>query len=70
MSLMAALQPSDIKEAVEATQGNPITRTKLRLVYVVARVMFELDPIDVGDQFRVSFQSQKQEHLDQMVGPA
>ena len=40
--------PSDIKEAVEATQGSPITRTKLRLVYAAARVMFELDPIDVG----------------------
>ena len=48
VSLMAALQPSDIKEAVEATQGNRITRTKLRLVYAVARVMFELDPADVG----------------------
>ena len=47
MSLMAALQPSDIKEAVEVTQGT-ITHTKLRLVYSVARVMFELDPIDVG----------------------
>ena len=44
VSLMAALQPSEIKEAVEAAQGNPITRTKLRLVYAVARVMFELDP--------------------------
>ena len=48
MSLMAALQPSDIKEAIEATQENPISRTKLRLVYAVARVMLELDPIDVG----------------------
>ena len=48
VSLMAALQRSDIKEAVEATQKTPITRTKLRLVYAVARVMFELDPIDVG----------------------
>ena len=48
VSLLAALQPSDIKEAVEATQGTPIARTKLRLVYAVARVMFELDPVDVG----------------------
>ena len=48
VSLLAALQPSDIKEAVEATQGTPIARTKLRLVHAVARVMFELDPVDVG----------------------
>ena len=48
VSLMAGLQPSDIKEAVEATQGTPITRTKLRLAYAVARVMFAFDPVDVG----------------------
>ena len=48
VSLMTALQPSDIKDAVEATQGTPITRTKLRLVYAVVRVMFELDRVDVG----------------------
>ena len=48
VSIMAALQTSDIKEAVEATQGTPITRAKLRLVFAVARMMFELDPVDVG----------------------
>ena len=48
MSLMAAVQPSDIEEAVEATQGTPITRTELRLVFAAARVMFELDHIDDG----------------------
>ena len=31
VSLMAVLQPS-VTEAVEATHGTPITRTKLRLV--------------------------------------
>ena len=48
MSLLAALQPADIKEAIEATQGNPISRTKLRLVFAVARMMFGMDPVDVG----------------------
>ena len=37
--------PSDIKEATEATQTNPIARTKLRLIHAVARVMFEMDPV-------------------------
>ena len=30
---------SDIKEATEATQTNPIARAKLRLIHAVARVM-------------------------------
>ena len=38
----------DVKEAIEATQGNPIARTKLRLICAVARLMFDLDPVDVG----------------------
>ena len=37
-----------VKEAIKATQGNPIARTKLRLINGVARMMFDLDPIDVG----------------------
>ena len=48
ISLLSALQPADVKEAIKATQGNPIARTKLRLIYAVARMMFDLDPVDVG----------------------
>ena len=48
ISLLSALQPADVKEAIEATQGNPIARTKLRLIYAVARMTFDLDPVDVG----------------------
>ena len=44
ISLLAALQqPANIKEAIEATQGNPIS-TKLCLVVVVARMMFKHGP--------------------------
>ena len=43
-----ALQPADVKEAIEATQGNSIARTKLRLICPVARMMFDLDLVDVG----------------------
>ena len=48
ISLLSALQPTDVKEAIEATQGNPIARAKLRLIYAVARMIFDLDPVDVG----------------------
>ena len=48
ISLLSALQPADVKEAIEATQENPIARTKLRLVNAVARMIFDLDPVDVG----------------------
>ena len=48
VSLLAALQPADIKEAVEAVQGSPIVRTKLRMIFAVARVMYGLSPVDVG----------------------
>ena len=48
VSMLASMLPSDIKEATEATQTNPIARTKLRLIYAVARVMYEMDPVDVG----------------------
>ena len=48
VSMLALMLPSDIKEATEATQTNPIARTKLRLIYAVARVMYEMDPVDVG----------------------
>ena len=69
------LHTSDIKEAVQATQGSPIILTKLRLVYVAARVMFEYDPIDVGlhhlHPFKASSQSRKHDgHLDQNLGSA
>ena len=46
--MLAALQPADIKEAVEAVQGSPIARTKLRMIFALARVMFGLSPVDVG----------------------
>ena len=45
VSMLASMLPSDIKEATEATQTNPIARTKLRLIYAVARVMYEVDPV-------------------------
>ena len=48
VSLLAALQPTDVKEAIETVQGSPIARTKLRMVFAVARVMFWLSPVDVG----------------------
>ena len=54
ISLLSALQPADVKEAIEATQGNPIARTKLRLIYAVARMMFDLDKVDVGPPVAVS----------------
>ena len=47
VSLLAALQPTDVKEAIETVQGSPIARTKLRMVFAVARVMFGLSPVDV-----------------------
>ena len=40
--MLASMLPSDIKEATEATQTNPIVRT------ILARVMYEMDPVDVG----------------------
>ena len=48
VSLLAALQPADIKEAVEVVQGSPIARTKLRMIFAIARVMFGLSPVEVG----------------------
>ena len=47
ISLLSALQPADVKEAIEATLGNPIARTKLRFICAVARMIFDLDPVDV-----------------------
>ena len=48
VSLLAALQPTDVKEAIEAVQGSPIARSKLRMNFAVARVMFWLSPVVVG----------------------
>ena len=48
ISWLAALQPADIKEAVDAVQGSPIAHTKLRMIFAVARMMFGLSPVDVG----------------------
>ena len=47
-SLLSALQPADVKEAVEATQGNPVARTRLHFIHAVALMIFDLDPVDVG----------------------
>ena len=44
ISLVAAMQPDDIKEAIAGV----VARTKLRLVYADARLKFGLDPVDVG----------------------
>ena len=38
----------DNTSAIEATQGSPISRTKFRLVFAVARMMFDMDLADVG----------------------
>ena len=43
-----ALQPAGIKEAIEAVHGSPIARTKPRMVFAVAGVMFGLSPVDTG----------------------
>ena len=48
LSLLIALQPADITEAVDANQGSPIARAKLRMIFAVARMMFGLNPADVG----------------------
>ena len=48
ISLVAAMQPDDIKEAIEAAITGVVARTKLRLVYAAARLKFGLDPFDVG----------------------
>ena len=48
ISLVAAMQPDDIKEAIEAAITGVVARTKLRLVYAAARLKFGLDPVDVG----------------------
>ena len=38
----------DGKQACEAVSATPIGRTKLRMVCAVARLKFDMDPIDVG----------------------
>ena len=43
ISLLASLQPMDVKEACEAASDNPIGRTKLRMVYAVARLKFDME---------------------------
>ena len=48
LSLLASMQPGDIKEAIEASASGAVGRTKLRLVYAAARLKFDSDPIDVG----------------------
>ena len=49
LSLLIALQPADITEAVDVTHhGSPIARAKLRMIFAVARMMFGLNPADVG----------------------
>ena len=48
ISLLEALQPANIKEAVDAVQGSPIAHTKLRMIFAVAQVMSGLSPVDVG----------------------
>ena len=47
ISLLAAMQPTDIKEATESTTTRAVGRTKLRPVYAAARLKFEPNPIDV-----------------------
>ena len=48
ISLVAALHPADVKEAIEAATPGVVARTKLRLVCAAARLKFGLDPVDVG----------------------
>ena len=38
----------DVKQACEAVSATTIGRTKLRMVCAVARLKFDLDPIDIG----------------------
>ena len=37
--LLAALQPADIKEAIEAVQGSPIARAELRMIFAVSSIL-------------------------------
>ena len=48
ISLVAAMQPDDIKEAIEVAITGVVARTRLRLVCAAARLKFSLDPVDVG----------------------
>ena len=48
ISLVSAMQPDDIKEAIEAAITGIVARTKLRFVHAAARLKFGLDPVDVG----------------------
>ena len=48
ISLLASLQPMDVKQACKAVSATPIGRWKLRMVYAVARLKFDMDPIDFG----------------------
>ena len=52
VSLFAPLQPTDVKQACMPVSVNLTGLTNFRMVYAVARLQFETDPIDVGAQTR------------------